>query len=120
MKQFRYLLMAIFALCFTASLHAQTTTSKKAKTVKQTQATKYACTMKCEDDKTYTKAGKCPVCNMNLKAIPASVAAASYQCPMKCEGDKTYAKEGKCPECNMKLAKLDPKKKVDSHEGHKH
>lgn len=119
MKQFRYLLMAVVALCFTASLHAQTKTSKKTKTVKHTQVTKYACPMKCEGDKTYAKAGKCPECNMDLKALPAT-ATASYQCPMKCEGDKTYAKEGKCPKCNMKLAKLDTKKKADSHEGHKH
>jgi Cu2+-exporting ATPase len=27
--------------------------------------------MKCEGDKMYTKAGKCPVCNMNLKALPS-------------------------------------------------
>jgi len=25
--------------------------------------------MKCEGDKMYAKAGKCPVCNMNLKAV---------------------------------------------------
>ncbi|MCC6760689.1 MAG: hypothetical protein IT252_05710 [Chitinophagaceae bacterium] len=27
----------------------------------------YACPMKCEADKTYTKAGKCPKCSMDLK-----------------------------------------------------
>jgi Cu2+-exporting ATPase len=27
----------------------------------------YSCPMKCEGDKTYTKAGKCPKCGMDLK-----------------------------------------------------
>ena len=30
------------------------------------EATAYHCPMKCEDDKTYDKAGKCPVCGMDL------------------------------------------------------
>jgi Cu2+-exporting ATPase len=29
----------------------------------------YACPMKCEDDKTYPKAGDCPVCGMALKKV---------------------------------------------------
>jgi transcription initiation factor IIE alpha subunit len=33
------------------------------------EATVYQCPMKCEGDKTYGKEGKCPVCNMNLKAV---------------------------------------------------
>ena len=32
-------------------------------------ATVYQCPMKCEGDKTYDKAGKCPKCGMDLKAI---------------------------------------------------
>ena len=29
---------------------------------------KYQCSMKCEDGKTYDQAGNCPVCNMKLVA----------------------------------------------------
>lgn len=29
----------------------------------------FACPMKCEGNKTYTKAGKCPTCGMNLKEM---------------------------------------------------
>lgn len=120
MKQFKYLLIAFFALSLTASVNAQTTKSKKAKTTKTTthaHAAKYQCPMKCEGDKTYDHARKCPVCNMKLNALPKDATAATYQCPMKCEGEKTYAKEGKCPVCNMKLKKMDAKKTTDP-DGH--
>jgi Cu(I)/Ag(I) efflux system membrane fusion protein len=33
---------------------------------------KYFCTMKCEGEKTYDKAGNCPVCNMKLQPVPAA------------------------------------------------
>jgi len=29
----------------------------------------YQCPMKCEGDKTYAEAGKCPVCKMDLKVV---------------------------------------------------
>jgi len=32
-------------------------------------AAAYQCPMKCEGDKTYTEAGQCPVCKMNLKKV---------------------------------------------------
>ena len=32
-------------------------------------AAAYQCPMNCEGDKTYAEAGKCPVCNMDLKAV---------------------------------------------------
>ena len=66
------------------------------------------------------KDGKCPVCNMELKAVKASAHTAPYQCPMKCEGDKTYAKAGKCPVCNMDLKDLHTKKTDEDHKGHNH
>ena len=84
----------------------------------------YYCPMKCEGEKTYDKAGKCPKCGMNLKAKaktkPVAAVAAVYQCPMKCEGDKTYNKAGKCPVCKMNLTKLEVKKETPGHEGHNH
>ncbi len=119
MKHFKYLLMAFFALCLTASLQAQTT-KKKIKTKKEKTAMHYQCPMKCEGDKTYHKNGKCAVCGMQMKPVKASIAHANYQCPMKCEGDKMYAKEGKCPVCNMKLKNVTSKAKDDDHKGHNH
>ena len=109
MKQVKYLLVAFIALCLTTSVHAQTKKTKKAKTTMHAHSAQYQCPMKCEGDKTYAKAGKCPVCNMNLKAMSNEVTSANYQCPMKCEGDKTYSSEGKCPVCNMNMKKVKSK-----------
>ena len=38
-------------------------------------ATKYFCPMKCEGEKTYDQPGRCPVCKMKLKEVPAEAAA---------------------------------------------
>ena len=64
MKQFKIILsMAIAVFCFTAV---------NAQPIKATGDTViYQCPMKCEGDKTYDKAGKCPVCNMNLSKVEA-------------------------------------------------
>ena len=119
MKHLKFLLLAIMALCLNASVNAQKTKAKtKTKTTQQMDSIKYQCPMKCEEDKTYSKPGKCPVCNMKLKEVKATTAV--YQCPMGCEGEKTYAKEGKCPVCNMKLKKVEAKKATKGHQGHKH
>ncbi len=95
-------LMAMAVLSFTA-VNAQVTTEKTNKVTADKVV--YQCPMKCEGEKIYAKEGKCPVCNMNLKALPKPTPVV-YQCPMKCEGEKTYAKEGKCPKCNMNLKAL--------------
>ena len=96
-------LMAILTFFCISTLHAQ---SKKDRAAKQQHTMAYQCPMKCEADKTYDKAGKCPKCGMSLKEIEKPVAAVMYRCPMKCEGDKTYDKAGKCPKCNMDLKKM--------------
>lgn len=117
MKQMRtFLLMAIAVFSFTA-VNAQS--SKTKNKVPSADTVVYQCPMKCEGDKTYDKAGKCPKCNMNLKAVPKQ-ATALYQCPMKCEGDKTYNKAGKCPKCNMNLTKLQANNSPDNHNSHNH
>ena len=90
------------------SLISCTNSDKKTESTEQTKQiseSKYQCPMKCEGDKTYDKAGSCPVCKMNLKKLDAEVV--HFQCPMKCEGDKTYNNPGNCPECKMKLKKID-------------
>ncbi|MBY0479559.1 MAG: hypothetical protein K2Q24_18060 [Chitinophagaceae bacterium] len=117
MKQIKIILiMATAVFCFTAA-NAQSTKTKNKTAVADTVA--YQCPMKCEGDKTYDKAGKCPKCNMNLKAVPKPVTAL-YQCPMKCEGEKTYDKAGKCPKCNMNLVKQQAKNATENHNGHNH
>ncbi len=119
MKQLRVVLsMVIAVFCFTA-VNAQSTKTK-AKASNVIADTVYQCPMKCEGDKTYDKAGKCPVCNMNLKAKVTDVAKVQYQCSMRCEGDKTYNKAGKCPKCNMDLKKIETVKTRTGHDGHNH
>nr|WP_295931489.1 heavy metal-binding domain-containing protein [uncultured Dyadobacter sp.] len=46
--------------------------SEKTASDTETQAAsekKYACPMKCEGEKTYAEAGKCPVCKMDLQEV---------------------------------------------------
>lgn len=104
------LLIAAFTIFSVSAMAQQKSTNKN-----NQQKTSYYCPMKCEGDKTYAKAGKCPKCKMNLKEEKKATAAKAYYCPMKCEGDKTYAEAGKCPVCKMNL-----KEKSDDHSGHKH
>ena len=92
------ILVLAMAICSATIVSAQV---KKSATVKAEQKMVYSCPMKCEGSKTYDKSGKCPKCNMKLKAKKVNATAANFQCPMKCEGDKMYAKAGKCPVCNM-------------------
>ena len=91
-------------------------------------ATKYACPMHCEGDKTYTEPGDCPICGMHLVSIEDGKKSShqehqhdhhhthkhehskasgkgKYYCPMRCEGDKTYDEPGDCPVCGMHLNK---------------
>ena len=108
MKQFKMTLMAILAIFCLSTVNAQT---KKDSAAKHQHTTMYQCPMKCEGDKMYDKAGKCPKCNMDLKAVAKEHATAMlYQCSMKCEGNKTYDKAGKCPTCGMDLKALKTKK----------
>lgn len=67
MKTGKFLLFFLMAFCLTATTNAQTKKAK-AKTTQQA-STVYACPMKCEKEKTYSKAGDCPVCGMHLTAI---------------------------------------------------
>jgi len=119
MKQFRIILSMVIAVFSFTAVNAQ---SAKAKTdsVAVVDTVVYQCPMKCEGNKTYDKAGKCPKCGMNLKAVAKPAVAAVYQCPMKCEGDKTYDKAGKCPKCNMNLAKVEIRKNAPIHTEHNH
>lgn len=120
MKQLKALLLMGLAIVSYEAVYAQSSNTKAKTGNAAVAAIVFYCPMKCEGEKTYKKASKCPECGMNLKAKPAEVAKLSYQCPMKCEGEKTYTKEGKCPKCNMELKKIKTDKVKESHDGHNH
>lgn len=80
----------------------------------------YACPMKCEGGKTYSKEGTCPVCKMDLTKQEVKVESKAFYCPMKCEGDKTYATNEGCPKCGMALVEKRSEEKTEDHSGHKH
>lgn len=101
MKVFKMLIMSACTIVSVA-LFAQNSPQQASKApVQKSEQVKFQCPMKCEGDKTYDKAGKCPKCGMALKE--QAVKAAVFSCPMQCEGDKTYDKAGKCPKCGMAL-----------------
>ena len=66
----------------------------------------FYCPMHCEGDKTYDKAGDCPVCGMDL-VEERSIASTSTQftCPMHSEIVKDEA--GSCPICGMDLVPME-------------
>ncbi len=71
----------------------------------------FYCSMHCEDEKTYDKAGSCPVCGMNLIEQPTLKAtgtehATQYTCSMHPEIIKDTP--GACPICGMDLVPMEP------------
>ena len=45
------------------------TSQVEQKAAKESKKEEYACPMKCEVKKTYSKKGKCPACTMDLKVV---------------------------------------------------
>ena len=45
------------------------TSQVEQKAAKESKKEEYACPMKCEGKKTYSKKGKCPACTMDLKLV---------------------------------------------------
>ena len=66
----------------------------------------FYCPMHCEGEKTYDKAGDCPVCGMDLIEQPKAVGATQYTCPMHPEIVKD--EPGSCPICGMDLVPMEP------------
>lgn len=68
------LMVAVATACSSQSTkteehtHEATADSNKA-TVASSDSAQYQCPMKCEAEKTYTKAGKCPSCGMDLALV---------------------------------------------------
>ncbi|TDQ32864.1 heavy metal translocating P-type ATPase [Zeaxanthinibacter enoshimensis] len=69
---------------------------------------RFYCPMRCEGDKTYEKAGDCPVCGMDLVPEPGSAMAGKqeYTCPMHPEVSQDMP--GSCPICGMDLVPREP------------
>ena len=67
MKSVKFLVLILLAFCLATTAGAQTKKSN-AKSAKQASAA-FVCPMKCEGEKTYNKAGDCPVCGMHLSAV---------------------------------------------------
>ncbi len=78
---------------------------KKEKKSKSKENGVFYCPMHCEGDKTYDKAGDCPVCGMDLKKQEAQTNSANektvYTCPMHPEIKQEGP--GSCPKCGMDL-----------------
>jgi len=66
----------------------------------------FYCPMNCEDEKTYDKAGNCPVCGMDLIEEPKLLKSSQYTCPMHPEIIKDAP--GNCPICGMDLIPMEP------------
>ncbi|PWK19595.1 heavy metal translocating P-type ATPase [Xanthomarina spongicola] len=68
----------------------------------------FYCPMHCEGEKTYDKAGDCPVCGMDLveEQNLSTVSAEQWTCPMHPEVVKDEA--GSCPICGMDLVPMQP------------
>jgi Cu2+-exporting ATPase len=65
----------------------------------------FYCPMHCEGDKTYDKAGDCPVCGMDLvEEVSVMSSASQYTCPMHPE--VVNDEPGSCPICGMDLVPL--------------
>ena len=61
---------SLIAFCAACSTNTDKTVKEDTSAKTELVATKeYACPMQCEGEKTYTKAGKCPVCKMDLQEI---------------------------------------------------
>jgi P-type Cu+ transporter len=66
----------------------------------------FYCPMHCEDEKTYDKAGNCPICGMELLEQPKLEVVTQYTCPMHPEIIKDGP--GSCPICGMDLIPMEP------------
>lgn len=59
-------LLAFSLVLFLSACGSNNTEAEIDATMEETATAMFYCPMKCEGDKTYAEAGKCPVCNMDL------------------------------------------------------
>ena len=62
------LVISVAALFFTACKETKTESSGETEAV-ETATAEFYCPMKCEGEKTYAEAGKCPECGMDLVEV---------------------------------------------------
>ncbi len=88
--------------------HHHHSEAKKEEKPKGKGAGIFYCPMHCEGDRTYNKAGDCPVCGMDLVEEQNLLLVTSEQwtCPMHPEIVKD--EEGSCPICGMDLVPMQP------------
>lgn len=65
----------------------------------------FYCPMHCEGEKTYDKAGDCPVCGMALVEEKTAIVSTQFTCPMHPE--IVQDDPGSCPICGMDLVPLE-------------
>lgn len=64
----KYILVSTLVLGMFGAF-ASTSQQSTQKAAKESKKEEYACPMKCEGKKTYSKKGKCPACTMDLKIV---------------------------------------------------
>ncbi len=57
------------ALLMMTAITTSCSGSEKENTEQTNESGTYQCPMKCEGDKTYSQAGQCPVCGMDLEEV---------------------------------------------------
>ena len=84
----------VLGLLFVAFSNAQNTevVAEEAKTEVASSDVVYQCPMDCEEGKTYKEAGKCPVCNMDLKAKSGEKACCKGKDKAECKKNKAECK----------------------------
>jgi uncharacterized paraquat-inducible protein A len=63
----KYILVSTLVLGMFGAFASTTQADQKAAATNKKE--EYACPMKCEGKKTYSKKGKCPACTMDLKVV---------------------------------------------------
>jgi hypothetical protein len=63
----KYILVSTLVMGMFGALASTSQATQKA--TKESKKEEYACPMKCEGKKTYSKKGKCPACTMDLKVV---------------------------------------------------
>ena len=109
MKKLVLVVAAVFAIGLTSCKEAKKETSQEVYKVENladttVQAHSYKCPMNCENEKTYDKAGSCPVCKMDLKVVEGAKKACKKDCKKACCAAKKSCDKKDCDkkECKSK------------------
>jgi Cu2+-exporting ATPase len=84
--------------------------------IQEPDTIKYSCPMKCEGDKTYSKPGKCPVCNMNLIPFNEQKSEANTCCHHE-PGHQGHLHDDHDSHCHMEEKPVQSSGKNEQREG---